>query len=160
VDVFNNYVKPHIDRGHRAILVVIDNMRLDQWLVLEPLLRDYFRINRDYYFSILPTATPYARNAIFSGLFPADIEKQIPDLWQNSDENDDTSCNRFESQLMERQLQRLKIELKPAPKYVKILDIQEARSMAKRIQEYADTPFSSIVLNFVDILAHTAVRRI
>jgi len=155
VDVFKNYVKPHIDRGHRAILVVIDNMRLDQWLILEPLLRDYFRINRNYYFSILPTATPYARNAIFSGLFPADIEKQIPDLWQNSDENDDMSCNRFESQLMERQLQRLQIDLKPAPKYVKILDIQEARSMAKRIQEYADTPFSSIVLNFVDILAHT-----
>ena len=155
LDVFKDFVKPHIDRGCRTILVVIDNLRMDQWLVVEPLLRDYFRITRDYYYSILPTATPYARNAIFSGMFPSDIEKQIPDLWQNSDENDDLSCNRFESQLMERQLLKLKMDLKPAPKYVKILDIQEARSVAKRIQEYADTPFSSIVLNFVDMLAHT-----
>ncbi len=155
IDIFKRYVKPHIDKRQRTILLVIDNLRYDQWLVLEPLLRDYFRITRESYFSILPTATPYARNAIFSGMFPGDIEKQIPDLWQNSDENDDLSCNRFESQLMEKQLHNLKMELKPAPKYVKILDIQEARSVAKRIQEYGDTPFSSIVINFVDILAHT-----
>lgn len=155
VDVVKRFVKPHIDMGRKTILLVIDNLRLDQWLVVEPLLRNYFRITRDYHCSILPTATPYARNAIFSGMFPSEIEKQIPELWQNADENDDVSCNRFESQLIERQMQSLKMELKPAPKYAKILDIQEARSVAKRIQEYADLPFASIVLNFVDILAHT-----
>jgi hypothetical protein len=135
--------------------MVIDNLRLDQWFVVEPLLRPYFRINREHYLSILPTATPYSRNAIFSGLFPNDIEKQLPELWLGGTENDDVSRNRYEHDLLDKQLLRHQIKLKPNTKYVKILDIQEARSVARKIQEYADVPLSAIVVNFVDILAHT-----
>lgn len=155
VDIVPKYVLPGVQKGRHTLLLVIDNLRLDQWLVVEPMLRPYFRVNRDFYFSILPTATPYARNAIFSGLFPSQIEEQLPDLWRKQDEGDDVSCNRYESQLLEEQLKRHRIELKPSPKYAKILDMQEHRSIARKIQEFADTPLSSIVLNFVDILAHT-----
>ena len=67
VDIFSNFCLPHVAAGKRTVLLVIDALRLDQWLVIEPLLRNYYKITRDYYFAILPTATPYARNAIFSG---------------------------------------------------------------------------------------------
>jgi len=155
IDIVPKYVLPHVRNGKHTILLVIDNLRLDQWLVVEPLLRDYFRITRDYYFSILPTATPYSRNAIFSGLFPSEIEQLMPKLWQEGSEADDVSRNRNEHQLLEEQLKRLGVNLKPSTKYAKILDINESRSVARHIQEYADTPLSAIVLNFVDILAHT-----
>ncbi len=155
VDIVPKYVVPRLHQGLHVLMLVIDNLRLDQWLVVEPILRPYFRINREYYFSILPTATPYSRNAIFSGLFPSQIEEFLPDLWKNVDENDDQSCNRQESTLLVQQLRRHKIELKPSLKYAKILDMQEHRSMARKIQEFADVPMSAIVLNFVDILAHS-----
>ena len=155
VDVVPKTVLPHVDRQKRTILIIIDNLRLDQWLIVEPLLRDYFRITRDYYCSILPTATPYSRNAIFAGLFPSEIEEQIPKLWQGGNEKDDLGRNSHEHQLLEEQLKRLKYDLKPGTKYAKILDMQESKNIARKIQEYADTPLSAIVINFVDILAHT-----
>lgn len=155
VDLVRKYVKPLLEKGERTIFLVIDNLRLDQWLTIEPLLRDYFRITRDYYFSILPTATPYSRNAIFSGLYPLEIEERLPDLWRDGSEDDDQSRNRKERQLLDQQLLRLELEIKPEPKYIKIIDISEARNVEKRIKEYAGLPLVSIVLNFVDILAHS-----
>ena len=104
---------------------------------------------------ILPTATPYARNAIFAGLFPSEIEEMIPELWQGDNENDDLSRNRNEQQLLEAQLKRIGVELKPEPKYAKILDMHESRNVARKIKEYASVPLSTIVVNFMDILAHT-----
>ena len=155
VDIIPRFVLPHIKSGKRTILLIIDNLRLDQWMVLEPLLRNYFKIQRDHYYSILPTATPYARNAIFSGLFPMDIEKQYPEMWISGSEEDDISLNSYEPDLMLAQLDRLNINLKPTPKYAKILDIQEAHNVARSIHDYANIPFSAIVINFVDILAHS-----
>ncbi|OGC07777.1 response regulator [candidate division KSB1 bacterium RBG_16_48_16] len=155
IDVIPQFILPHVKNDKRVLLLVIDNLRLDQWLVLEPLLRDYYRINRQYYFSILPTATPYARNAIFAGLFPSEIEEMIPELWQGDNENDDLSRNRNEQQLLEAQLKRIGVELKPEPKYAKILDMHESRNVARKIKEYASVPLSTIVVNFMDILAHT-----
>lgn len=155
VDIVPKYVLPHVLNGKRTVMLIIDNLRLDQWLVLEPLLRDYFRITRQYYYSILPTATPYARNAIFAGLFPSEIESQFPETWRMGNEEDDVSRNRSEQLFLEEQLKRLNVNLKPSPKYAKILDIQEARNVAKKIHDYGNIPFSAIVLNFVDILAHT-----
>ena len=154
VDIVKKFVLPHIQNNEKTCLLVIDNLRLDQWLVVEPLLREYFKIERNYYFSILPTATPYSRNSIFSGLFPSEIEKELPELWKTSDE-DDVSLNRHEQELLEKQLERLGIQLKPGLKYAKILEIQESRNFARKIHEYADSPLSAVVLNFVDILAHT-----
>ena len=155
LDIVPKYVLPHVNNNVKTTLLVFDNLRLDQWFVVEPLLRDYFRITRDNYCSILPTATPYARNAIFAGLYPSDIEKLIPLLWREGDEEDDFSRNRHELELLEKQLIRLGISIRPGPKYAKVLDMQEAQNLSKRIQEYADVPLSAIVINFVDILAHT-----
>ncbi|RPI00637.1 MAG: response regulator [Calditrichaeota bacterium] len=155
IDVFPRYVLPHVANGKNTILIILDALRLDQWMVLEPLLRSYFKISREYYFSILPTATPYSRNAIFSGLFPGEIEEKIPELWDSGKEEDDISRTRFELELLEEQLKRLKIQIKPGPKYAKILDSQEAAELSRKINEYANSPLSAIVLNFVDILAHS-----
>ena len=155
VDIIRKYVKPLLEKGERTIFLVVDNLRLDQWLTIEPLVRDYFSVTRGYYYSILPTATPYSRNAIFGGLFPREIEQLYPDLWCEGNEDDDQSLNRKERQLLDQQLIRLGIRLKPEPKYIKIIDIQEARNVEKRIKEYSSLPLVSIVLNFVDILAHS-----
>ena len=155
IDVVRNTVLPHILAGKNTVFMVIDAMRLDQWLTLESLLHPYFRINRNYYYSILPTATPYSRNAIFSGLFPGEMQEQLGELWANAEDKDDVSLNRHELELLQEQLQRLDISLKPEPKYAKILDVQEAQNLARKIHEYGAVPLSAIVLNFVDILAHS-----
>ena len=78
IDVVERGVVPHLARGKRVVFIIIDCMRLDQWFSLEPLLEDLFDIHRDYYYSILPTATPYSRNAIFSGLLPAQMWRKPP----------------------------------------------------------------------------------
>jgi CheY-like chemotaxis protein len=153
VDIVPRFIESHLKSDKNTVLVVIDNLRLDQWLVMEPLLRPYFRLNREHYFSILPTATPYARNAIFSGLFPSEIEEQMPNLWSEGNESDDVSRNRHEHQLLIEQLARRKLDA--TTKYAKVLDIEEARHVARKIQEFAAMPLSAIVFNFVDILAHT-----
>ncbi len=152
-DVVQDYVVPHLSNDHRVYFIVIDCMRLDQWLTIEPMVAEYFSIDRQYYYSILPTATPYSRNAIFSGLFPTEIESQHTDLWERSIK-DEASRNRYERQLMDRQLDRLGIALDPEPKYVKVLDVEEARSVARKITTYYDVPLVSMVYNFVDNLAH------
>ncbi len=152
-EIVDRYVIPQIHTGNSVILFVIDCLRLDQWLVMESLLEEYFSISREYYFSILPTATPYSRNAIFSGSFPSDIELRYPELWEKS-EDDENSRNRYERQFLDKLLERRKINLKPEPKYVKILDAEFGRGVEQNILSYTQTPLSSIVVNFVDMLAH------
>ncbi|HPG40199.1 MAG TPA: response regulator [bacterium] len=154
-DIIPRFVLPHVEQNKKTVLLIIDNLRLDQWFIIEPLLRDYFSIKRDYYYSIIPTATPYSRNAIFSGLYPGELDKRYPGFWNTGDEEDDISLNRNEQQLLVDHLKRRRLDLKPEPKYAKIMDIQEAQNVARRINEYSSMPFSAIVLNFVDILAHT-----
>ncbi len=153
-DLVRDYVVPQLEAGRNTVFVVIDNLRLDQWLTLEPLLFPYYKIKRDIYCAILPTATPYSRNAIFSGLFPGEIAETVPQYWIEVGD-DDLSRNRFEHQLLDQQLAKLGIELRPASKYVKILDINEARSVASKIATYSNIPLLAIVVNFVDILAHS-----
>jgi len=153
VDLIPKYVLPLLQGGHHVLFIIIDNLRLDQWLILESMLYDWFLIQRDYYFSILPTATPYSRNAIFSGLFPIDIEADYSDLWKQG-EDDEHSRNRFEHPLLMDQLKRLGIPLKPESKYVKLMDSEDARQVIKNIDSYLNTPLSAMVFNFVDIMAH------
>lgn len=155
VDIVKDYVLPHVEQGANTLLVILDNLRLDQWMTVESLLREFFKVKRDYYYSILPTATPYSRNAIFAGLFPGDIERLHPDLWSEGGEADDVSRNRYEHQLLEEQMARLMPNFKSSLKYAKVLDIQEAKSVSRKLYEFVDIPVSAIVINFVDILAHT-----
>jgi len=152
-EVVDQFVIPELQTGKSVIFFVIDCMRLDQWLVFEELLHEYFEMSRWYYYSILPTATPYSRNAIFSGSFPADVEKRNPELWEKA-EDDESSRNRYERQYLEKLLERRRIVLKPEPKYVKILDPEFGRTIESTINSYAATPLTSIVVNFVDMLAH------
>jgi hypothetical protein len=128
-------------------------MRLDQWLSIEPVLDEYFNIKREYYYSILPTATPYSRNAIFSGLFPSELAQKYPELWKAGTQ-DDSSRNRYEHQLLDGQLKKLGLSLKSESKYVKVLDAAEGEYLAKRVSSYKNTPLLSVVFNFLDILAH------
>jgi len=137
-----------------VLFLVIDCMRYDQWLTLEPLLAEQFEIHREAYFSILPTATPYSRNALFSGLTPVELDRVQSDLWNKGDE-DEGSSNRYERQFLTALLERRGIKLQPEPRYVKVLEIEEAADFEKRINEHLRIPLTSMVYNFVDILLHT-----
>lgn len=154
VDFCKDFLVPKLKEGRNILFLVIDCLRLDQWLALEPMLYDYYTVSRDTYYSILPTATPYSRNSLFAGLFPGEIEAEIPELWKRS-EDDEFSSNRFERQLLDRQLAKLGMELEPEPKYVKILDVEEANATARKVQRYFNNRLVSMVFNFVDILAHS-----
>lgn len=152
-DIVKKYLFPLLASGEKVFFIVLDCMRLDQWLSIEPVLNEYFDIKREYYYSILPTATPYSRNAIFSGLFPSELEVKYPELWKTGTK-DDLSRNRYEHQLMDFQLKRLGLSFKSEPKYIKILSASEGENLAKKISTYRNTPLFSIVYNFLDFLAH------
>lgn len=130
---------------------IIDCMRYDQWLIFEPFLSNYFSIDTDFYYSILPTATPYSRNSIFAGLYPADIERMYPDLWMQG--QDESSLNRHEEELLKRQLERHGIDINF--KYEKMLNAVSGRKVAEKIQSYAQSKLATFVFNFVDTLVHS-----
>jgi CheY-like chemotaxis protein len=152
-EIVEKYVIPNLNEKKSVFLFVIDCLRLDQWLVMEEYLRELYSIDKEYYFSILPTATPYSRNAIFSGLFPLELETRYPDLWQGEDDSE-TSHNKYEKELLMKLLERKRIALKPEPKYVKILDPEFGRQIQSNIISYTQNRLTAIVVNFVDMLAH------
>ena len=154
VDVMANFVAPHLSSGTRVYFIVIDCLRLDQWLTLEPLLEPYFSIKRDYYYSILPTATPYSRNSIFGGLFPADIATRYPEFW-NETGGDEMGKNRFEKQLLDKQLRKMGLKVSHSIKYLKVYSADEAAQARKQIPTLQSVPLVAMVFNFVDIVAHS-----
>ncbi|MFH0881581.1 MAG: response regulator [bacterium] len=153
-DVVREWVAPLIARKEPVLLLVLDCLRLDHLLALEPMLQEDFDIETDLYFSILPTATPFSRNSIFSGLLPRDYPIVHPDLYGQLKWDDELNVNRFERQLLDRQLTKLGLQITPEPKYAKILDPEEANRVARRVSDYFDQPLVSMVFNFVDIVAH------
>jgi CheY-like chemotaxis protein len=153
-DVMERCVLPELNDRTSVFFFVIDCLRLDQWLILEELLSEYYTFEKQYYFSILPTATPYSRNAIFSGYFPIEIEKRYPEIWSSEDDDDENSRNRYEHQLMDRLLERRRIVLKPESKYVKILDSDFGRQFEGNIISYTQSRLTAVVVNFIDMLAH------
>jgi DNA-binding response OmpR family regulator len=104
IDVVGEFLLPVLERSRAALFVVIDCLRLDQWRVLQPLLAPYFDVETTHYFSVLPTATPYSRNALFSGLFPGEIAARFPDWWGD---REDESLNAHERELLEAHLAEL-----------------------------------------------------
>ncbi|MCC5932976.1 MAG: response regulator [Candidatus Cyclonatronum sp.] len=152
VDIIKEYIHPHIGGSYDSnFLFIIDCMRYDQWLVFERLLSEFYHIETDFYYSILPTATPYSRNAIFAGLYPADIEKHYPQYWRNA-EGDESSLNQDEPDLLREQLHRLGHNFEP--RYEKVLHKEEGKRIADRIMNYVQHPFNAFVFNFVDTLVH------
>jgi CheY-like chemotaxis protein len=153
-DIAEKYVLPEIEDAEGPVFYfVLDCMRLDQWLVIEKYLKEYFTITKDYYYSMLPTATPYSRNALFSGLFPSEIEKKYPRLWINKGENEN-QLNRYEKDLLELLLKRNNIRLKNDLKYLKIIDPAVGRSFAQNVSSHRKTHFMAVVINFLDMVVH------
>ncbi|MDP1676895.1 MAG: bifunctional response regulator/alkaline phosphatase family protein [Bacteroidota bacterium] len=152
-EIIEKYVIPNLDDKKSVFLFVIDCMRLDQWLVMEEYLRELYSIEKEYYYSILPTATPYSRNAIFSGLFPLELEQRFPDLWQGEDDSE-SSHNKYEKELLSKLLERKRVSMKSEPKYVKIIDPEFGRQIQSNIISYTQNKLTAIVVNFVDMLAH------
>ncbi len=151
-DVMKEYVFPLLKKGKKVFFVLMDCMRLDQWNAIEKLLQRFYRIENHCYFSILPTATPYSRNAIFSGLFPSEMARFYPEYWQKWSEG---SQNRFEREYLVELLKREGIRLSKAPQFVKIVNSEEASRLPQLVKNWYKTPFAVIVLNFIDILLHS-----
>ncbi|MCZ7603898.1 MAG: bifunctional response regulator/alkaline phosphatase family protein [Melioribacteraceae bacterium] len=134
-------------------LFVLDCLRLDQWKVMERELINLFNIKTDYYYSILPTATPYARNALFSGLFPSEIEQHYPELW-SKEGDDERSQNKYEKELLQLLLKRKHVNLRNDLKYMKIIDPDVGRAFEQNISSHHNTHFMAVVVNFLDMIAH------
>ncbi len=150
-DVVGKYVVPHLKRDEKLLFVVVDCMRLDQWMLVEPLMADIFSIQRDYYFSLLPTATPFARNALFAGMFPDDIHRTYPEIYRVQEEG---SLNRHEGQLFADNLSKHGLRYDRKVRYEKIYNNTEGEAVAKRMGDFFDSPVVAMVFNFLDILAH------
>lgn len=151
IDVVPEFLLPVLQRERAAVLVVIDCMRLDQWRVLEPIIAPLFDVETTHYYSILPTATPYSRNSIFSGLFPCEIAGRFPDWWREHDE--DESLNAHEAELLRAQLHELDVRL--PVHYEKISSAGEADALDRRLHSaLLPEGVSAFVFNFVDLLTH------
>jgi CheY-like chemotaxis protein len=144
-------VFPELKSGTPCFFVLIDNLRWDQWKIIEPLLSEYFNIEQEEsYYSILPTTTAYARNAIFSGLMPSEMAKTHPDLWVGEDE--DESKNNFEDDFLAKQVRKNNLNIKFS--YNKIKKLEEGRDLADSINNLFHNDLNVIVYNFVDMLSH------
>jgi CheY-like chemotaxis protein len=153
-EITDKYVLNHLeDEQINVFYFVLDCLRLDQWAVMEKHLVDLFNIEKDYYFSILPTATPYARNSLFSGLFPSEIEKYYPELWQGKND-EERSMNKYEKELLQLLLDRKKLKLRNELKYIKIIDPEVGRSFEQNILSYEGVNLMAVVVNFLDMIAH------
>lgn len=145
-------VLPHLEKGTPLFFVLIDNLRFDQWKAIQPTFAESFRIlEEDCFYSILPTATQYARNAIFSGMLPVDIEKNFPVQWKNDDEQG--GKNLHEEEFLRSQLKRLgKTDIKAS--YTKVLNNQAGLDLVNNIHNLLNNDLNVIVYNFVDMLSH------
>lgn len=149
--IFRKWVMPELKSEEKVLFVVIDNLRYDQWKTFESTINEYYKIEKDsYYYSILPTATQYARNAIFSGMTPLEMEKKHPEYWKN--DTDDGGKNLFESQFLEAQIQRLRLDIKN--KYIKITNLRDGIKVAENFKSYKDNKLITLVYNFVDMISH------
>ena len=149
-ELFKKKVFPMLDAGEKVCFILIDNFRLDQWRVIQPLLSEWFDFREEMYTTILPTSTQYARNAIFSGLMPLKIQEMYPKLWV--DEDEDEGLNVHEEELIQTQLDRFRRKEKFS--YNKLNDSQAGERFLQKLSQLKDTPLNVVVLNFIDMLSH------
>jgi len=149
-DIFKTRLFPLLDRGEKIFFVLIDNFRFDQWREVKDMLSDMFTFDEDMYYSILPTATQYARNAIFSGLMPVQIEKMFPDLWV--DEESEEGKNLNEEPLIRTQIERFR--KKYTFSYHKLNDSAQGEKLLQNFNQLDNYQLNVIILNFVDMLSH------
>ncbi|AFL82099.1 response regulator with CheY-like receiver, AAA-type ATPase, and DNA-binding domains [Aequorivita sublithincola DSM 14238] len=150
--LFKEKIQPQIEQGTPTLLVVVDNLRFDQWKAFEPTVANiYKKTSEELFCSILPTATQYARNAIFSGLMPSDMEKLHPDLWLNDTE--DGGKNMKEEEFLQAQLKRLGLKLNWS--YHKITSLKQGKKLVENFRSHKDEDLTVVVYNFVDMLSHS-----
>jgi CheY-like chemotaxis protein len=153
VDIFDNFVSPILDKDEKVLLIVIDCLRMDQLKTIQDILYPQYNFKIESAFSILPTATPYSRNGIFSGLMPSEIQKRYPAFWKEPS-GDESSLNAHESELLRAQLDR-KGYSKKSLIYNKILTFKEGKKLENKFSDYKNADVISIVVNFVDMLGHS-----
>ncbi|MDR2498360.1 MAG: PglZ domain-containing protein [Tannerellaceae bacterium] len=149
-DLIKTHVFPLLERGEHIFFILVDNFRFDQWKVVKELLTDRFAFDESLYYSILPTATQYARNAIFSGLMPAQIEKLFPELWVDEESEDGKNLN--EAPLIQTMIERYR--KKYTFSYTKVNDSTYGERILGNLASMGQTQLNVMVLNFIDILSH------
>ncbi|TDD74950.1 T9SS response regulator signal transducer PorX [Flavobacterium caseinilyticum] len=150
--LFRELVVPEIVKKDKPILfVVIDNLRYDQWKTFESVVVNYYKLEKEVpYYAILPTATQYARNAIFSGLTPLEMEKQFPQYWKNDPE--EGGKNLYEAEFLSAQLKRLGLNIKED--YFKITNLAGGKKLVDNFKTLKNNDLVTVVYNFVDMLSH------
>lgn len=149
--LFKDYVVPNLSKDQGVLWVVIDNLRYDQYRVLEPFINNYYKKEEEHsYYSILPTATQYARNAMFSGLMPSEMEKRHPNYWKN--DTDEGGKNLFEAEFLADQIKRLSLDIKH--EYYKIVSLKSGKDLADNYNGTKQNDLTAVVFNFVDMLSH------
>lgn len=149
--LIKNKFIPELEKNENVFLIVIDNLRYDQWKVIQPIIQDYYKIeNEELFCSILPTATQYARNALFSGLMPSEMEKRHKEWWLNDE--DEGGKNMHEEDFLQAQLKRLGKDIKFS--YNKITNHAAGKKLADGINNLLQNKLNVIVYNFVDMLSH------
>ena len=151
--LFRERIAPELSKEQPTLLVVVDNLRYDQWKAFEPFISNHYKKQKEEaFYSILPTATQYARNAIFSGLMPSDMEKLHPEYWKN--DTDEGGKNLHEADFLNAQMKRLGLtNLKH--EYYKITNLTSGKKLASNFKGLKDNDLTVVVYNFVDMLSHS-----
>jgi CheY-like chemotaxis protein len=150
-DLFKKLVIPELKKEENVLFVVIDNLRYDQWKAFESVVNNHYKLESEVpYFAILPTATQYARNAIFSGLLPSEMEKQFPQYWKNDVE--EGGKNLYEAEFLTAQLKRNGLNI--TNEYFKITNLNNGKKLAESFKALKDTKLVTVVYNFIDMLSH------
>jgi CheY-like chemotaxis protein len=150
--LFRELVVPELVKKDKPVLfVVIDNLRYDQWKVFESVINNHYKLEKEVpYYAILPTATQYARNALFSGLLPIEMEKKFPQYWRN--DIDEGGKNLYEAEFLTEHLKRLGLNIKQ--NYFKITNLASGKKLAENFKGLKNNDLVSVVYNFVDMLSH------
>lgn len=149
--LIRDYAFPLLDKGKKVFMILIDNLRYDQWKVIQPLIEQYYRVEKDnIYYSIIPTTTQYARNSLFAGMLPNDIRNRYNQYW--TDEHEEGTKNQHEKELLVELFKRY--GKKTSLSYNKVLNLNTGRKLFENISNLMTTDFNVIVYNFVDMLSH------
>lgn len=146
-------VLPLLSNGKPTVMILMDNLRYDQWKIIEPILSELYRVDEeDFFYSILPTATQYSRNAIFAGLLPLEIQKKFPDFWLN--DNEEGGKNLKEAEFLLDQIKRL-VKREVKSEYIKVVNVATAKNLQDNAINYVNNDFTVVVYNFIDMLSHS-----
>ena len=149
--LFKKMIQPKLKSTQPTLFLLIDNLRWDQWKTIEPYINQiYQKVEEEVYYSILPTATQYARNSLFAGLMPSDIKQLYPDYWL--DDHEEGGKNMHEAALLQKQMKRLHLDYKHS--YTKITNLEAAKSLVKEMEKKKNNRLVTIVYNFVDMISH------